>query len=134
MRLAATSPSAPSSRNAQLGVVHSKKSSTTWSPGGTITPTSPGEAMKVSASSPSTLARQPGSKATFRITAPCRCIDTRPVNVPSSMTDACAPITPGALLVCPMTAVTGGASLPPYSTDGSGAPGRRSRVGRLRRR
>ena len=117
-----------------MGEVDRNVSATTCRPGGTMTPTSPGAAMNVSTSWPSTVARQPGSNATLSTTAPCRCIRTRALNVPSTPTAACASITPGGPWVTPMTAVIGTPSRPPYSTEGITAGFAVSIVGRIRPR
>jgi hypothetical protein len=82
-------------------------------------PTSPGAAMNVPASAPSTVARQPGSKATLSTTAAGRCALTLAVNVPSSSTAACAVTRPGVDWVTPITRVTGAGARPAYSSDAS---------------
>jgi len=90
--------------------------------------------MNVVASRPSIVACQPGSNATFSTIAPARRMRTRPVNRPSSRTAACDSTAPGAPASSPISAVTGAASRPPYSTDGS-TPGRRpNSAGRIRAR
>jgi hypothetical protein len=95
-----------------------------------MTPTRPGAAMNVSASTPSTVACQPGSNATFSTVAPRRAISTCALNVPSATTAACDVTAPGGPVVAPMIAVTGAGLRPAYSTEGSTLARGRASVGR----